>query len=164
MSKSRPNPKWLYLIHLSQPLGTAQHYLGSTPETDLSIRIGEHRASVWLPFSDGQKRPSTKTGQPALGTQTGNGARLLAVANFREIAWKVVRVWPQPDRHLESAIKASHRSMRWLCPVCNQELSQQITELINIEDESVPVISAPAIVQQQQQQQRQQQQQVLQCQ
>ncbi len=56
----------VYLIHFSEKLHHAQHYI-SFVEGDLLQRIALHRAS--------------------------RGARLLAALNERGIEWKVVRVW-----------------------------------------------------------------------
>lgn len=89
----------VYLIHLEQPLGDvenprgqARHYLGLAH--DLDARLAAHRG--------------------------GRGARLLAAANARGIAWTVVRTWPGGDRELERALKRRHQHRR-LCPVCRGE-------------------------------------------
>ena len=83
----------VYLIHFTQPLGHARHYLGWT-QCDLDERITRHRQS--------------------------EGARLLAVANERGIGWEVVRVWPGAKRELEQKFKRWQHNGR-LCPVCKQE-------------------------------------------
>lgn len=83
-----------YLIHLdaklgsSHPRGGAQHYLGST--TNLTQRLATHRAGL--------------------------GARMLAAANERGIAYDVVRTWPG-GRDVERRLKALRNAPR-LCPAC----------------------------------------------
>jgi predicted GIY-YIG superfamily endonuclease len=82
-----------YLIHLDRPLGGpvhfAQHYVGTT--IDLDRRLETHRAGL--------------------------GARILAAANERGIAYSVVRTWPG-GRETEKRIKAQRNAPR-LCPACS---------------------------------------------
>jgi hypothetical protein len=65
-----------YLLHLDQKLGSshpkggAQHYLGTT--VSLPRRLETHRAGL--------------------------GAKILAAANTRGIAYDVVRTWPEGGR------------------------------------------------------------------
>jgi predicted GIY-YIG superfamily endonuclease len=81
-----------YLVCLDQPLGsahplgTAQHYLGTTINLDQRIQI--HRE--------------------------GRGARILAAAVQRNIGFEVVRTWPG-GRDRERQLKALHNPRR-LCP------------------------------------------------
>ena len=86
-------PTWVYLYHLSSPLGSekhiAQHYLGST--IDLHGRDAIHQA--------------------------GHGAKLLAAAKQRGIAFSIVRIWPG-DRDLERHLKRGGNFSR-LCPSCS---------------------------------------------
>ena len=83
-----------YLIHLDRrlgsrhPNGSAGHYLGTT--IDLDRRLATHRE--------------------------GRGARILAAANVRGIAYDVVRVWPG-GREVERQLKRLRNSPR-LCPRC----------------------------------------------
>jgi predicted GIY-YIG superfamily endonuclease len=84
-----------YLIHLDQrlgsshPNGSAGHYLG--PTMDLDRRLATHRE--------------------------GKGARILAAANERGIAYDVVRTWPG-GRDVERRLKRLRNSPR-LCPRCS---------------------------------------------
>ncbi|MBE7170531.1 MAG: endonuclease [Williamsia sp.] len=80
----------VYLIHFKTKLHHAEHYLGFV-ERNLSRRIKKHKA--------------------------GTGAKLLAALNRAGIAWDVVRVWPDGDRHFERKLKNRKKS-RCLCPVC----------------------------------------------
>ena len=89
---------YVYLIHLARPLGNpanayaqARHYCGWT--YDVEARLALHRA--------------------------GQGARLLAAAVARGIAFDVVRVWPAP-LGFEKQVKACKSGPR-LCPVCCAE-------------------------------------------
>lgn len=95
-------PSTVYLIHLDQPMSqgpdprtgherAARHYVGYSQ--NFRARIDAHRS--------------------------GEGARLLAVANERGIPWRVVRTW-RGTRQLERQIKNSHNTGRF-CPVCQQE-------------------------------------------
>jgi GIY-YIG catalytic domain len=82
-----------YLLHLDRPLGGpvhfAQHYVGTTQNLDR--RLETHRAGL--------------------------GARILAAANQRSIAYNVVRTWPG-GRETEKRIKAQRNAPR-LCPACS---------------------------------------------
>ena len=89
----------VYLIHLEAGLSEgpdprtgkerlARHYIGYT--RSLSDRVEHHR--------------------------NGTGARFLAVANERGIAWDVVRVRKGGSRELEKQLKNRKNSAR-LCPV-----------------------------------------------
>ena len=80
----------VYLIHFSEKLHHAQHYIGYV-DGDLLQRIALHKVS--------------------------RGARLLAALNERGIAWKVVRVWRGADRHFERKLK-NYKKARCFCPVC----------------------------------------------
>jgi predicted GIY-YIG superfamily endonuclease len=80
----------VYLIHFQTKLHHAQHYLGFV-ERNLSRRIKKH--------------------------QSGSGAKLLAALNRAGIAWDVVRVWQDGDRHFERTLK-NRKKARCLCPVC----------------------------------------------
>jgi putative endonuclease len=81
-----------YLVHLDRPLGGpvhfAQHYLGTTQNLDR--RLETHRAGL--------------------------GARILAAANERGIAYDVVRTW-DGGREVERRLKARHAAPR-MCPTC----------------------------------------------
>lgn len=86
----RGQPGDVYLIHLSEPIGHARHYIGFA--LDHVKRLEDHRAS--------------------------RGGRLLTVANTRGISYEVVRVWSPADRRFER--RAKNRSAApLLCPVCN---------------------------------------------
>jgi hypothetical protein len=84
-----------YLIHLdaklgnpASPRGQAGHYIGTT--VNLERRLETHRAGL--------------------------GARMLAAANERGIAYDVVRTWPG-GRDFEKRIKRQRNAPR-LCPAC----------------------------------------------
>ena len=78
-----------YLICLDRPLGGpvhfAQHYIGQSKDVDR--RLETHRGGL--------------------------GARMLAAANERGIAYQVVRTW---DGNIEKRLKAQHRAWSF-CPV-----------------------------------------------
>jgi predicted GIY-YIG superfamily endonuclease len=84
----------VYLVHLDQRLGSdhpnggARHYLGQTQ--NLAQRLESHRAGL--------------------------GARILAAANERGIAYDVVRTWPG-GRDEERRLKRQHNAPK-LCPTC----------------------------------------------
>jgi predicted GIY-YIG superfamily endonuclease len=80
----------VYLIHFSQKLSHAQHYLGFV-DGNLKRRIRLHKS--------------------------GRGAKLLAAVNLNGIDWQVVRVWPEGDRELERKLK-NYKKARCFCPVC----------------------------------------------
>lgn len=83
------NAGTVYLIHFSEPLKHARHYLGYT--RDLPARMDQHR--------------------------NGHGARLLQVIQQFGIEYDVVRTWPG-SRVLERKLKDQHHTPR-LCPICN---------------------------------------------
>jgi predicted GIY-YIG superfamily endonuclease len=84
-----------YLVHLDQALGSnhprgrARHYLGTT--TNLAQRLESHRS--------------------------GKGARMLAAAAAKGIAFDVVRTWPG-GRDVERQLKAQRNAPR-MCPRCS---------------------------------------------
>jgi predicted GIY-YIG superfamily endonuclease len=84
----------VYLVHLDQrlgsdhPNGSAGHYLGTT--INLDRRLETHRE--------------------------GRGARILAAANQRGIAYDVVRTWPG-GRDEERRLKRQHNAPK-MCPRC----------------------------------------------
>ena len=79
----------VYLIHFERALKHAGHYLGSAE--DPSKRLARHRR--------------------------GQGARLLAVLNEKNISFKIVRVWRGAGRAFERKLKdAGHNNK--LCPIC----------------------------------------------
>lgn len=84
----------VYLIHFSQKLHHAQHYIGFV-ESDLGSRIALHKA--------------------------GRGAKLLAAINELKIEWQVVRIWREADRLFERKLK-NYKKARCFCPVCGGRL------------------------------------------
>lgn len=80
----------VYLIHFSEKLHHAQHYLGFV-ESDLMQRIELHLNN--------------------------RGAKLLAAVNNEGIRWQVVRVWLEGDRYFERKLKNQKKSRRY-CPIC----------------------------------------------
>ena len=87
----------VYLIHFSEKLHHAQHYIGFV-EDDLLQRIALHKSN--------------------------RGAKLLAAVNNNGIEWKVVRVWQGGDRSFERKLK-NYKKARCFCPVCGQELTDK---------------------------------------
>jgi predicted GIY-YIG superfamily endonuclease len=83
-----------YLIHLTQKIGHAGHYIGSAP--DVPSRVASHRTS--------------------------RGAALLREANRRGIDWHVSRTWPTATPQLavqtEIGLK-NRREAPQFCPDCN---------------------------------------------
>jgi predicted GIY-YIG superfamily endonuclease len=84
----------VYLLHFSEPLHHARHYLGFS--NDLEKRLRLHKAG-W-----------------------NNDARLLQVLRARDISFQLARIWPDGDRALERRLKRQHNSPR-LCPICIAE-------------------------------------------
>ena len=80
----------VYLIHFSEKLHHAQHYIGFV-EGDLMQRIELHLNN--------------------------RGAKLLAAVNNQGIRWQVVRVWIEGDRRFERKLKDRKKS-RVFCPIC----------------------------------------------
>jgi hypothetical protein len=80
----------VYLIHFSEKLHHAQHYLGFVAG-DLMQGIEQHRAN--------------------------RGAKLLAAVNNNGINWQVVRVWLTGDRRFERKLK-NYKKSRCFCPLC----------------------------------------------
>lgn len=92
IDSSLPSTSGIYLIHFSQRLSHAQHYLGWAK--NIKQRVFEHRNST--------------------------GAKILAECNRRGIDWKVIRIWPNTSRKDESRMKHNKESTR-LCPLCAPE-------------------------------------------
>lgn len=82
----------VYLIHFSEKLHHAQHYIGFV-ENNLKQRIKKH--------------------------QKNKGAKLLIAVNDKGISWEVVRVWEEGDRTFERKLKNCKKA-RCFCPVCRQ--------------------------------------------
>jgi predicted GIY-YIG superfamily endonuclease len=80
----------VYLIHLAEPIAHSSHYIGWA--LDVPARCHSHLA--------------------------GTGARFLAAANERGIAWEAVRTWEPADRQFERYLK-NYAQAPMLCPVCN---------------------------------------------
>lgn len=97
-----------YLIHLDEPVGNSQHYLGFAK--DLRKRIAQHK--------------------------TDRGAALLRSANARGISWRVVRVWRDADGDAEIALKAM--IPKNLCPYCNKAIKRKRERLEKSPSSRVP--------------------------
>lgn len=83
----------VYLIHFERAYRHARHYIGFVADKrNLQRRIEHHRA--------------------------GRGARLLKAVADSNIAFDVVRTWPDGDRTFERRLKNRKETPR-LCPVCN---------------------------------------------
>ena len=85
----------IYLIHFTEHLEHAGHYIGYTAR-DLEDRIADHL--------------------------TGRGAKLMAAVVAAGISFEVVRTW-QGDAVLEQRLKNLGGAAR-LCPVCNPGTTQ----------------------------------------
>lgn len=83
----------IYLIHFSEPLAHARHYIGFVDggPDQVAARLAEHRA--------------------------GWGARILAERNRRGIAYDVVATMPG-DRGEERRLKNYHKGSQ-ICPICS---------------------------------------------
>jgi hypothetical protein len=115
----------VYLLHLDKPLprgtskrGTqlvAAHYVGHAE--DLITRIDEHVSTTWEPLSEPRIR---EDGKKVRGVKHGHGATFMGVANFKEIPWRLARIWEgaHANPSWEKRIKSYHAS-NLLCPVCN---------------------------------------------
>lgn len=81
----------LYLLHFSEPLAHARHYLGYCADGELEQRLERHRS--------------------------GRGARIMAAVEAAGIKWRVVRTWEDGDRTEERRLKVrAHIAL--LCPLC----------------------------------------------
>ncbi|MBD0289216.1 MAG: endonuclease [Flavisolibacter sp.] len=85
----------VYLIHLSEKLHHAQHYIGYCNEGTLQQRLYHHR--------------------------NGTGARFMQVVTELGIPWQVARVWEKGDRNFERKLK-NRKKARCLCPCCRPQL------------------------------------------
>ena len=79
----------VYLLHLSQPMSHARHYIGWA--NDLDARIAHHR--------------------------DGTGARFTQVAVQRGIELLLARVWPDQDKAFERRLK-NYKHPTTFCPMC----------------------------------------------
>jgi len=82
---------YVYLIHFSEPIYHAQHYLGFA--TDLKKRLKEH--------------------------SKGRGSKLVAEAIRRKIELTIVRLW-SGDGFFEQKLKRRKEGPKF-CPVCNSK-------------------------------------------
>jgi len=78
-----------YLVHLHQPFGHAQHYLGWS--ANRTLRLGHHAA--------------------------GTGSNLLRHVKLAGVTWSLVRVWPGATRTHERRLHNRGSAAR-LCPYC----------------------------------------------
>lgn len=78
-----------YLLHFSDKLHHARHYLGYS--SNLKARIAGHEA--------------------------GNSAKLISAITRHDIKFVVARVWIDGDRALERRLKNQHNGPK-LCPIC----------------------------------------------
>jgi predicted GIY-YIG superfamily endonuclease len=81
----------VYLIHFSEKLHHAQHYLGYCEDGNLAARMERH--------------------------MSGNGSKLLKAVVEAGIEFQVAEAWPDADRELERKLKNSKNTKR-LCPIC----------------------------------------------
>lgn len=86
----------VYLIHFSEPLKHARHYIGYCGKGKLKARIERHKS--------------------------GNGAKLLRAVMLAGIEFEVVKTWPEGDRELERKLKMEHNSKRHykICKPCGK--------------------------------------------
>lgn len=83
----------VYLIHFSEKIHHAQHYIGFV-EGNLIQRIELHLNN--------------------------RGSKLLAAVNNQGIRWQVVRVWLEGDRYFERKLK-NYKKSRHFCPICRSK-------------------------------------------
>ncbi len=89
----------VYLIHFSEKLHHAQHYLGFVEKKNgLDSRLEYHR--------------------------NGRGSKLLKAVALKGIEFSVVRTWEDGDRNFERSLK-NKRNAPKLCPVCQEIKMQQ---------------------------------------
>jgi hypothetical protein len=95
----------LYLLHFSQNLSHARHYLGFVERAEgLDARIKKHA--------------------------NGSGAKLTAAASKAGIEFIVARIWPNGDRTYERKLK-NRKEGPMLCPVCNASAMRLATEQVS---------------------------------
>jgi predicted GIY-YIG superfamily endonuclease len=82
-----------YLIHASEKLHHARHYIGWS--SCIAARIAIHRKS--------------------------QGSKLVKAFNEHGISWQVARVWKGETRTFERALHEKKNSVKSLCPICKQE-------------------------------------------
>lgn len=88
----------VYLLHLSEPMSHAQHYIGYAD--DLDGRLFHHR--------------------------NGTGARFTQVAIQRGIELENVRQWDGKDRNFERALKSKYKNARKLYPKCSPKANERM--------------------------------------
>jgi hypothetical protein len=84
-------PPWCFLIHLPKPLGSRQHYLGST-----NLPLGEQMAAY------------------AVGKC--GGSRLMQALYDRGAEWELARVWPGGGGRAAMLQKQGGKAR--MCPLC----------------------------------------------
>lgn len=100
----------VYLIHAVIG-GKVIHYNGLAKNT-IRERLEQHAETICEPpaepFVDGERVP---------WSQSGAGARLMGVLNFRHASWTVARTWPQAGHDFEKRLKSWNKSSDY-CPEC----------------------------------------------
>lgn len=93
----------IYLIHFSEPLHHARHYIGYTESAEsLPTRLEAHRS--------------------------GTGAKILKALNGYGIGYEVVKTW-HGDRKLERKLKNRKKSST-LCPICQNKRNRKPAKTI----------------------------------
>lgn len=90
----------VYIIHFSEPLAHARHYLGYVQSN--------HPTASWRRYKQ---------------HITGQGARITQVANERGIKMSITRVMANQTRKDERRLK-NQKNTAHLCPVCRMERAQ----------------------------------------
>lgn len=93
-SKSRRVHKptgFVYVLHFTQPVGHARHYVGFTSKDDVSERLAYHRA--------------------------GRGSRLIKALIEQGGDFELVKVWKHASRNFERRLKEGGSGAR-VCPCC----------------------------------------------
>jgi hypothetical protein len=92
----------VYLLHFSEPVGHAEHYLGWA--LDHHARVDDHLC--------------------------GKGSRLVAAAVRRGIHIELVRTWPNVDRNFERRLKNGTHKAR--CPLCKPDYNKRAAKAMRL--------------------------------
>lgn len=102
----------VYLIHFSQALAHACHYIGYAD--NLERRLDEHESTRWVRLDE---PILAEDGTMWTGRRIGHGSVLLGAVNAAQIPWFLARTWPGGDRNWERQLH-NYKKSHLLCPIC----------------------------------------------